>query len=147
MSNVDDDDVRRLLEQGRNFHEIADLLGSSPSTVNRTARRLGLRSSYYVNDRMQRFPRLHDAEWLRGRFDRGSAIAEVADEIGVSYGAVVTARQRFGLSRPRARLGAIDVDEVLRRLETGELLSSIGRATDHSSSGLSRAGRRSATPA
>ena len=143
MRNVDDDDVRRLLEQGRNFHEIADVLGCSPSTVHRTARRLGLRSP---NDRGQRVPALHDVEWLRGRFDRGCTIAEVAAEIGVSYGAVVTARQRFGLSRPRARLGAIDVDEVRSRLETGESLRSIGRAMGHSSSGLAQAVRRSANP-
>ncbi len=134
--------MRRLVEQGRNFYEIADLLGSSPSTVNRTARRLGLKSSYY-DEQGLRFPLLHDAEWLRGRFDRGLTIQEVADEIGVSYGAVVTARQRFGLSRPRARFGAIDVDEVRRRVEAGESLSSIGRATGHSSSALSRVIRRS----
>ncbi len=144
MGNVNDDDVRRLLEQGRNFHEIADVLGCSSSTVLGRARRLGLRSSYY-NDRGQRFPALHDAEWLRGRFDRGATIAEVADEIGVSYGAVVAARQ-FGLSRPRVRSGPIDVDEVRRRLETGESLRSIGRAMGHSSSGLAVALRRSATP-
>ncbi|MEO6652362.1 MAG: hypothetical protein ABIP17_06875 [Ilumatobacteraceae bacterium] len=46
--------------------------------------------------------------------------AEVADEIGVSYGALVTARQRFGISRPRTRTGPIDVDEVRRPLATGE---------------------------
>jgi DNA invertase Pin-like site-specific DNA recombinase len=136
---VDPDELRRLLvDEGRSFSEVARLFGVSQPTVARRPRVLGIEATYTRGRR----PELHEGDWLRHQFAAGRSIDDVAGEPGVTYGTVVTARQRLGISTARAPKRPIDLDEVRRRLEVGESKRSIARALGHSSSAISRAVKR-----
>ena len=79
---------------------------------------------------------------MREQFDAGRSIADVADEPGVNYETVVTARSRHGIAPTRTPKRTVDVGEVRRRLEAGESMRSIGRELGHDASAISRVARR-----
>jgi transposase len=109
---VDPDELRRLLvDEGRSFSEVARLFGVSQPTVARRPRVLGIEATYTRGRR----PELHEGDWLRHQFAAGRSIDDVAGEPGVTYGTVVTARQRLGISTARAPKRPIDGAEVRRR--------------------------------
>ncbi len=135
VSDADRDEVRRLVESGLTFNETARPLEWSPSTIQNIARAWGCghRCPRGRKPSVARYS-MTPTGWRP--VDAGRSIADVADELGVHYGTVVTARQRHGTSPTRAPKRPIDIDEVRRRLAAGESMGSIGRALGHTSSAI-----------
>jgi hypothetical protein len=123
--DVDLDELRRLVvDEGETIKAAAAILGITEDTAQRRVRAMGIttpRAPY-------RRDLIRDPDWLRAQSDAERSIQDVADEVGVSYGAVVDARRRFGIARPRGEWRRIDEDEVMRRLEAGESKASIARS-------------------
>lgn len=129
---------RLVVEERKSFVESALLLSVHWRTVARKAKEYGIVSSH---QRVKR-DELHDAAWLAAQFADGRSIADLAEQLGVNYGTVITARRRHGIAPKRTPKRRVDVEAVRSMLDAGDSLGDIGRHLGHTSSAISKVARR-----